>query len=119
MKMKWNLKILLWSTLPICLCYMMNFIASLAYWGQSDYMFNLTIKDFNHPLACCVALVGLVTIIIVVLTSIRLMYVADDIDRLEQSKKEYEDAKYEMEIARDKYTELLLNEANDKAEWTK
>ncbi len=105
MKIKLNLKILLWSTIPLLLIYMMNFITSLAYWGGEDDV----IKNFNHPVACVACFLGFVSVCIIIITNMRLVYIADDIDKLEQSKREYETAKHEMETARDRYTALLLN----------
>lgn len=109
--MKLNLKLLLWMTIPMLLMFFMNLMISFSYWSY-DEIPELT-KNFNHPLAFCVSIIAIVGLCIIILTSMRLMYVSDEIDDLEKAKKEYEEATREMKTARDKYTDLLINSSSE------
>lgn len=84
----------------------MNMIASWQYW-DTDGLYSEFTKTFNHSLACCVTIAGATTMLTIAFTSMRLMYVSDEIDNLEQAKEDYKKATSEMETARDKYTELI------------
>jgi len=113
MKMKWNLKILLWLTVPSIFMYFVNMMASMQYWDTNGTSSMFT-KTMNHEAVCITTIIGLVTVMVIAATAMRLMYVADEIDNLEQAKKEYDIAKSEMEVVRDKYTELIIS--NSKSE---
>lgn len=106
-KMKTNLKILLWLAIPLMFMFFLNMVASFQYW-DTEGLYSDFNKTFNHKAACYISVAGIFTIMAVCFTSMRLMYVANDIDNLEEAKHEYEVMKDEMEVARDKYTELLL-----------
>jgi uncharacterized membrane protein len=104
MKIKTLLKIAIPLSLPAILSLICNMLASFAYWNNVGIE---TIKTLNHPFIFWTGTIGFFCSAFVIVAVASVFNYADKIDKLEETTKAYEQAKDEMETARDKFTELL------------
>lgn len=109
MKTKTWLVISVLSAVPLMLSAMVNMIASMTYWKGLD----VDLSKVNHPFMLWGSILAWFFVVITLITNLIMIRYADDIDSLVEAKKEWNEARKKMEIARDKYT-ALLSEGKEK-----
>lgn len=93
--------------IPAVFTYLINLIAALEYWQDKPCSEIITSK-LNHEFVVWVTFIGFLSFVPILTAMMTLFRYGNKLDRLEEVEINYNNAVKEMQIARDKYTELLL-----------
>lgn len=97
------------SIVPVFLSTIINLMIGMMYWSDNvDDKMKFYIGKCNNEFISLINIFGIFGMAFIITAIMITLPHSDDIDKLEDSIKAYQDAKKSMEEARNKYAEQLL-----------